>query len=99
MPLTRRQFELGIDEESENWMRQVYELLASHRDLAYSSEELYLAVLDKSTDVAHREKFDHALYILAEVGGVDVRVVDDTRYFAFLEELDTMSWVKTVFRL
>lgn len=98
MPLTRRQFELGIDEESEQWMRQVYRSLADHRDLAYSAAELYQEVVGESTDLTKETKFDHALFILGEIGGVDVRVLDGIHYFAFLEELDTVGWVKKVYR-
>jgi hypothetical protein len=36
MPLSKRQFELGVDEEGENLMIQVYDLLAANPDLAYS---------------------------------------------------------------
>ncbi len=99
MPLTKRQFELGLDEEAEDWMRQAYQLLAGHRDLAYSAEELRHATLGESSDATLWKKFDHALYILAEIGAVEVRIVDGLQYLAFLEEVDTESWVKKVFRL
>ena len=98
MPLTRRQFELGIDEESEQWMRQVYRLLADHPDLAYSAAELYQDVVGESPELTKTKKFDHTLFILGEIGGVDVRVLDGSHYFAFLEELDTAGWVKKVYR-
>ena len=49
MPLTKRQFELGVDEEGENLMRQVYDLLAIHPELAYSLQELEEAFLDQAT--------------------------------------------------
>ncbi len=99
MPISKRKLELGIDSEAEEWMRQAYQLLAGHRDLAYSAEELRHATLGESSDATLRKKFDHALYILAEIGAVEVRIVDGSQYFAFLEEVDTESWVKKVFRL
>lgn len=99
MPLTRRQFELGIDEEAEGWMRQLYQFLSDHRDLAYSSDELRRIVQGNSTELDEKEKFEHVLYLLTEIGGLDVRVVRDLQYFTFLEELDTTSWKKAVFRL
>jgi len=40
MPLSRRQFELGVDFEAEDWMRQADQLLSEHPELAYSSGEL-----------------------------------------------------------
>lgn len=99
MPLTRRQFELGIDEESEQWMRQAYLFLSDHQDLAYSDAELYQEVVGESPELTKRKKFDHTLFILGEIGGLDVRVLDGSNYFAFLEELDTADWVKKVYRL
>ena len=92
MPLTRRQFELGIDEESENWMRQVYELLENQRHLAYSSEELREAVLGQAKDSSKVEKFGRALDVLAEISAVDKRWLDETEYYAYLQEFDTGTW-------
>ncbi len=92
IPLSERQFELGIDQEMENWMRQVYELLAEHRELAYSQGELQQAVLDKPTPVTKLQKFGRALDVLAEVRAVEKRWVGDTDYYAFLQELDTNTW-------
>jgi hypothetical protein len=93
MPLTKRQFELGIDEEGEDWMRQVYRLLAEHRDLAYSSEELLETIFGNSISAAaNSSKFNLSLEILAEIGAVDKREVDRTDYYAFLQEFDTGTW-------
>ena len=93
MPLTKRQFELGIDEEGEEWMRQVYRLLAEHRDLAYSTEELEEAILGAEVMAAADSwKFTHALEILAEIGAVDRRQVDRSEYHAFLQDFDTGTW-------
>ena len=40
MPLTKRQFELGVDKEGEGIMRRVYELLSESKELAYSQDEI-----------------------------------------------------------
>lgn len=40
MPITRRQFELEIDEELEEWMRDIHGFLAEHKDEALTKEEL-----------------------------------------------------------
>ena len=42
MPLTRRQFELGIYDETESLIRLIYRLLSENKHLAYSEEELPL---------------------------------------------------------
>ena len=40
MPITRRQFELEIDEKIEEWMWAIHRLLAEHKDEAFTEEEL-----------------------------------------------------------
>jgi Fe2+ or Zn2+ uptake regulation protein len=92
MPLTKRQFELRIDEEMEDWMRQVYHLLNNHRDLAYSSEELCQAVLGKSRDLSASEKLHRSLDALARIGAVERREVHETAYYAFSMAFDTQTW-------
>ncbi len=91
MPLSKRQFELGIDDEAENWMRQAYQLLAEHPDLAYSSGELLEAILGEASGSAY-SKLNHALDVLAEIGAFDKGVVADTEYYAFRAEFDTNTW-------
>ena len=41
MPISRLQFEMGIDDGIEALMVSVYDLLESNPDAAYSEEELY----------------------------------------------------------
>ena len=92
MPLTKRQFEMGVDEEGERWMRQVYDLLAEHRELAYSAEELRRTVMGDLHVVTQTGKFKRALEVLVGIGAVDQREVDGTEYYAFWREFDTNTW-------
>ena len=105
MPLTKRQFELGITDDVEHWMRLVYNLLAEHKDLAYSQEEIIANLLGESpspdeTGLSREyEKYrDHlhnvgrALGVLVEIGAVEQRKVGYQEYYAFQQELDTDSW-------
>jgi hypothetical protein len=93
MPLTKRQFELGIDEEGEELMRLVYRLLDDNRDLAYSTEEIQATVVGAGvTAAANSAKFFRALEVLAEIGAVDKGDVDRTDYYAFLQDFDTGTW-------
>ena len=46
MPITRRQFELGIDDTIAEWMRKVHALLAHNRDQAFSEQEINDAFKD-----------------------------------------------------
>ena len=40
MPLTRKQFELGIDKHIEEWMRHIYSYLSQHKEEAFTEDEL-----------------------------------------------------------
>ncbi|MEK7777623.1 MAG: hypothetical protein AAB303_03245 [Chloroflexota bacterium] len=40
MPITRRQFELGIAPAIEEWMEKLYDFLREHKDQAYTAGEL-----------------------------------------------------------
>ena len=95
MPLTKRQFELGVDDEGEIWMRQIYELLAENRNLAYSSGELEEAVLGTSVPIIKLEKFTNSLDVLILIRAVEKRWLDDTGYYAHLQEFDTGTWKST----
>ena len=93
MPLSIRQFDLGINEEIESWMRQVYELLLGHRELAYSATELRQAILADSAAVSNSDSFGRALEVLAELRAIEKRWVNDEDYYAFLQEFDTGAWM------
>lgn len=107
MPLTKRQFELRVDKEGESWMRQIYDLLAEHRELAYSAQELretLLGPISSATGTAPgftsysdavnaQRKVNRALDVLVGIGAADQREVDGMDYYAFLQEFDTNTWV------
>ena len=92
MPITKRQFELGIDEDIQEWMRTIYDLLEADREIAFSSEELRDDFLENSYESSERAKLDRALEVLVQIGAVDKRWVTDTDYYAFIREFDTDSW-------
>ncbi|MDA1129676.1 MAG: hypothetical protein O2913_13430 [Chloroflexi bacterium] len=92
MPLPRHQLELGIDSEAEDWMRQAYQLLGEHPDLAYSSGELAEAILGTDALTGKLDKLNHSLDVLAEIGAFDKAEVKGTDYYAFREEFDTNTW-------
>ena len=93
MPLTKRQFELGLDEEAEDWMRQAYQLLEQNRDLAYSAKELGEAVLGAAAGFLDQsKKLERVLDVLAEIGAVDKGTVAGTDYYAYLQDFDTGTW-------
>ena len=92
MPLPKRQFDLGVDSEANDWMRQAYELLAGHPELAYSWGELQEAIVGKDASFEKASKLVHALDVLAEIGAFDKAFVHGTDYYAFREEFDVNTW-------
>ena len=93
MPLTKRQFELGVGEEGESLMRQVYELLAGHPELAYSLQELEETFLGQANPPGPKVgSFRRAVEVLVEIGAVDQREIAGIDYYALLREFDTNTW-------
>lgn len=92
MPLSRRQFELGVDPEAEDWMGQVYGHLEGHRDSAYSYDEVRKAIRGGSLPQAELNKFNSALDVLVRIGAVNKAEVDGKDYYAYYQEMDTKSW-------
>jgi Fe2+ or Zn2+ uptake regulation protein len=90
MPLTKRQFELGIEHQTEGWMQKIYQLLSEDRDHAYSSRE----ILEKLRGRSHVSavKLPRALEVLVGIGAVETREVDGTYYYAFYREVDQATW-------
>ncbi|MCZ6615397.1 MAG: hypothetical protein O6920_06425 [Chloroflexi bacterium] len=91
MPITKRQFELGINLDVEEWMEKIYDHLAEHKDEAYSSDEL-ASVLGVESDFRAREIIGHALVVLAQLGAVDIREVRLTKYYTFQLPFKKGDW-------
>ena len=95
MPLTKRQFELGVGEETEILMRTIYSILAKDREHAYGREELFQKVSsDPVTDFTEqrKEKIGRALDVLVRIGAVELREVVGTSYYTFYQEADQSTW-------
>ena len=99
MPLTKLQFDLGIDDEGEKIMRQAYDLLEGHPDLAYSGKELQELALGQSAPAKKSSKFKTALKVLVKIGAVEGRKLGRTEFYAFLQEFDTITWKSTKSKL
>jgi len=84
MPITRRQFDLGIDEATESCMRQIHSFLGSRKTQAFSREELFAAL----SGAFSIRRFNRALEKLIELRAVDSRDVKGQPYYAYLETLD-----------
>lgn len=91
MPITAKQFELGIDSNIEGWMRKIHSFLASHKLEAFTSVELAKELEGFTFKGAPRrqapvqyldEAFQAAVEKLVETRAVDSRVVRGESYYA-----------------
>ena len=102
MPITRKQFELGIDDVVEAWMRKVHAVLSEDRNSAFTQSELRKALArdlgefyNVSPEMALKlyrpeEPLILALEKLVALGSADARVVRGKKYYAFLSDLDAV---------
>ena len=97
MPITKRQFDLGIDEDIQSWMQKIYALLSNNRESAYSTQEIRESVVGDVYQAATLNSLDQALSALVKISAIEKRTVDSTHYYAFGWEFDTDSWVRTEF--
>lgn len=91
MPITRRQFELGINNEIDALMERIYNFLDAHRDLAYNQGEL-----EKEVGGEDPNHFPRALEVLVTVGAFESGWVRNDSYYAFANEVDTETWKRKV---
>ena len=96
MPITKRQFDLGIDEVIQSWMQKIYALLSDNRESAYSTEEIRESLPEDLYQGVTLNLFNHALNVLVKISAIDKRTVDFTDYFAFGSKFDTSSWIPDV---
>lgn len=90
MPITRRQFELGIDNRVNELMIKVYELLESNRDQAYSLTEILENL--RLTPVAYTDLLRIAIRTLRQIGAIEVSEVANVNYYAFCQAVDKDTW-------
>ena len=92
MPITKRQFELGIDLLGNEYMIRIYELLANDQELAFSEEELRNPILGDLWTDQQEDQFDAAIGALTRIKAITRKLVTDTNYYAFSEKFDTETW-------
>ena len=91
MSITKRQFELGINNEIEGLMERIYALLFAAPDVAYSTPEISSQVGDPDAN-----RLEAALEALQMVSAIEKRFVSDIPYYAVFNEVDTRTWERKV---
>ena len=93
MPITRRQFELGIDENIQRWMESTYAFLQDRRDVAFTREELNKTLSSASEPTTARDdNLGHALDALVRVGAAESRFVGPDLYYSFGDDINMETW-------
>ncbi|HEX78472.1 MAG TPA: hypothetical protein G4O03_08745 [Dehalococcoidia bacterium] len=99
MPITRKQFELEIDREIEEWMKKIHDFLAKRKEEAFSAEELYRTFTGRRLRIPPTEDeeggyyekegidFDAALEKLVEIAAVEKRIIRAEDYYCWLGPL------------
>jgi hypothetical protein len=85
VPITRKQFEAGVDDQIEARIRQIHTYLAEKRDQAFTAEELQAAILGSSWE--YNDAFRAALQKLVEIAAVELRRIGNESYYAYQTEL------------
>ena len=88
MPITRKQFELGIDNAAKDWMKRLHSFLADHKAEAFSAQELAEREgVEWSTfdgePVGDARFVHYALDKLSRLDWVERRWVRDEWYYAY----------------
>jgi uncharacterized protein YktB (UPF0637 family) len=68
MPITRKQFEEGVDEKLEEWMKKIQKFLEQHNNEAFSLEEL------------HKEFEQYLLRLLSEDEKISLKVAKEDAF-------------------
>ena len=92
MPITKRQFQLGIDDHIDSLMRQVYDLLVSNPEAAFSTLELQEALLGQSPSHGQYQALDVALDTLGRIRAIEKRTVSRENYYAFSSKFEVENW-------
>ena len=74
MPITRKQFEWGVDTEIEDWMNKILAFLAEHENEAFTRDELWKLIYKQTSwQMTVREAFNEALDKLVFIKDVERR--------------------------
>lgn len=95
MPIPRRNFDLRILPEVEEWMVSIALFLSGRRGDAFDKSEL-IGQAAPSRNVKLRESAMSAVGValaeLIERGAIEQRLVDDEEYYAFKADISTQNW-------
>ena len=83
MPISRKQFERGIDPQVEELMGKINHFLSGHRDEAFDSSELLEAAMGSSREKDKLDAFNEALMKLIEMEMVEKKAIGGIDYYSY----------------
>jgi hypothetical protein len=84
MPITSRQFDLGISPQIADWIAKVQKFLRQHPSQGYSEEDLREAL--SCDDLEANAVLSKALQVLTDFESLEKRWVNDTSYYMYRGE-------------
>lgn len=102
MPITKRQFDMGIDDNVEALMGSISDFLQANKENAYSSLEIKQVILETRQSFNTTQKRgsvdptvssrNRALEKLVEIGCIEARIIAGTTYYSFKLAVDKKTW-------
>lgn len=83
MPITRKQFEMGTDDEIEKYKKMICDFLIQHKEEAYTAKELADACCGAIRFPDQSKAIDDAVKKLMELDSVEYRKIHDTYYYSY----------------
>ncbi len=84
MPITRRQFEMEIDTQIEEWMKKIHGFLTEHKDVAFKESELRYALWgERPLPLDVMQALNRALEKLFELKAVEAKKIRDEWYYSY----------------
>ena len=83
MPITRQEFESGVESPSQEYANKILAFLASHLDEAFTLEEVQIGIGASLTFADEANRALSALNVLLERGLIAARIVGGIRYYAY----------------
>ncbi len=90
MPITRKQFDLGITSGIEELMIRAHEHITQKRDEAFSQDDL-MFLIEPGHGMFHTGKMENlkaALRKLVELGTIESRIISNVEYYSYMSKLD-----------
>jgi len=85
MPITKRQFDWGVDGEIEAWMDKIKQYLKENKDKAFTAYELMEIFHGKAAwGISEKDAFNEAIEKLEEEESIEKKKIREDIYYILL---------------